>query len=201
MSAPRAPRRPTSVVVASLVATFVVAAACGGDDGVSAGDAATELSEQMLAPPDARPCLTEQFEASEPARRAVDARQAPTIEQLDALEQVVLACLTPEMIADAVAQAMTSGFGAAPERQECVRAAVLALPREDQAVFASGPIATASFDVGGDGELAPAAERVAAITQQIASDCALVPGSPVPGPDGAGTPDETLPTDPPPPTG
>lgn len=182
-----------------LAATGVVAllglalTGCSGEgDPITAPEAGDQLGELMMLPPADRECLTEQFEGDADAREAVNLAASPSAAQLDALEEVALACLPAESIAATVSQAMTAAFGGDPTAEACVREAVLALSREDQAVFVSGPIAQASFDPTGGAQLPAPAQRVGELTQQLTSACGLSPTGPAStAPPAAAPPDET----------
>jgi hypothetical protein len=185
-------RRVAGLTIALVIALGAVAA-CSGDDGdISSTDAADALSRQLLLGPEPRACFVEQFDANETARQPLDLESTPSTDELAALDTVVLACLSPELIAEIVSQAMTSAFGAAdPSLAVCVRDEVLALPREDHAVFATGPLAQATFAGSPDQELPAQAQRVGELTRELASTCGLL----APGPPGGGTTSTGVPAD------
>jgi hypothetical protein len=159
------------------MAVLAAVAACSSDDpGVSADEAAAVLADQLRLPDDQRQCLAGEFEQRADARSPLETGGDAGEASLDALESVLLTCVPAETLAANLATLLASAYSSAggvdEAARQCLEDQILALPREQQALFVTGPVARSAAL---DSEASLAASE---LIDRVVTACGTAPAPP-----------------------
>lgn len=163
--------------VLALVAVAAMGVACSSDSTptVSPADATDRVVQQWGFSDDARPCLEAAFARDAGARRALAADADLTDVAVEALAAVVTGCVDGPAFAAAVAPQMIAGYtgvGTAIDaaQEQCVKAALAALPDEDRGLIITGPISQMHDPT------APRSIAVGDVLHRVLDGCGVVVG-------------------------
>jgi hypothetical protein len=120
-------------------------AACTDETAsVDPAAAADRIVGELDLPADVTPCLTTEFGEDVAARRALDPDVSPSETELDALSDVVAACVPAATFAASVAPQMATGYRTVAEisssQEHCLADEIAALSDDDRGLFVTGPV-------------------------------------------------------------